>query len=117
MSPEKFLTAALIASLAGFAGCKTNLLSGAQASPDNPPPVQQQPAPVVVNGMRTSYADVVERTSPAVVRIEADHKEKVSSQQTPFGDDFFHQFQMPQPNQRPQIERGLGSGVIIDAGG
>ena len=68
--------------------------------------------------MRTSYADVVEKTSPAVVRIEADHKEKAQPQtQFPGGDDFFKQFQMPQQNQRPQIERGLGSGVVVEANG
>jgi Do/DeqQ family serine protease len=50
------------------------------------------------------------------VRIEADHKTKGGSQiQAP--DDLFHQFQMPQMQQRPQIERGLGSGVIVNADG
>jgi serine protease Do len=66
--------------------------------------------------MRTSYADIVDKTSPAVVRIEADHKTKGGSQiQTP--DDMFHQFNLPQMQQRPQIERGLGSGVIVNADG
>lgn len=74
--------------------------------------------PVVVDGMRTSYADVVEKTSPAVVRIEAEHKEKTQPQgQLPGSDDFFKQFQTPRQNQRPQVERGLGSGVVVDANG
>ena len=99
-------------------GCKTGLFAGDNA-PAAPPPA---PAPVVVDGMRTSYADVVEKTSPAVVRITAEHKEKASQvQKTPFGDDFFRQFGIPAPNQnqnqRPQIERGLGSGVIVSADG
>src|SRR5438067_5673962 len=86
------------------------------------PTKQDSPASVVVDGMRTSYADVVEKTSPAVVRIEADHKEKVSPvQQFPFGDDMLRQFGIPNqkqsPNQRPQVERGLGSGVIVSADG
>ena len=83
---------------------------------------QAPPAPVVVDGMRTSYADVVEKTSPAVVRIEADHKAKPQAQQqTPFGEDFFRQFGLPSPQQQsqgpPPVERGLGSGVIVSADG
>jgi len=106
-----FLAAAVLS------GCKTNLLGG-----ESPAPVQPQTpaAPVVVEGMRTSYADIVERTSPAVVRIVAEVKEKPQSQtQFPGGDDFFRQFQTPQQQQprRPQVERGLGSGVIVSADG
>jgi Do/DeqQ family serine protease len=73
--------------------------------------------------MRTSYADVVDKTSPAVVRIEADHKAKPQAQQqAPFGDDFFRQFGLPSPQQPkaqgpPPVERGLGSGVIVSADG
>jgi periplasmic serine protease, Do/DeqQ family len=98
------------------AGCKTGLLGGGDVPAVQPP--QAPPAPVSVDGVRTSYADVVEKTSPAVVRIEAEHKTKPQTQQFPFGgDDFFRQFQGPQQNQRPQIERGLGSGVIVSADG
>ncbi|MFL6374475.1 MAG: Do family serine endopeptidase, partial [Pyrinomonadaceae bacterium] len=100
-----------IASTAIFSGC--SYLRG------NDVPVTAQPAaapePVVVNGIRTSYADIVDKTSPAVVRIEADHKTKGGSQvQAP--NDMFHQL-MPQMQQRPQIERGLGSGVVVNADG
>src|SRR5438874_2443361 len=104
-----FLTVLVV--LAAFAaGCKTGLLGGVETPAAAP---QAPPAPIVVDGMRTSYADVVDKTSPAVVRIEADHKEKASPQtQFPGGDDFFRQFQIPKQNQRPQIERGLGSGVV-----
>lgn len=121
MFNRKFLILSLIAISAFASACKTGLLG-------DEVPVAAQPAapaaPVVVDGMRTSYADVVERTSNAVVRIEAEHKEKAPAQQqqmAPFGgEDFFKQFpQMPQarPNQRPQVERGLGSGVIASADG
>lgn len=105
-----FLAAAIVS------GCKTNLLGGESPAVAQP---QTPVAPVVVEGMRTSYADIVERTSPAVVRIVAEIKEKAASQtQLPGGDDFFRQFQMPQqPNRRPQVERGVGSGVIVSADG
>jgi hypothetical protein len=72
MNIRKILVVGSLASAAFVSACKTNLLSGQDL-----PAVNQQPAapaaPVVVEGMRTSYADVVDRTSPAVVRIVADH--------------------------------------------
>ncbi len=112
---KHFFLTILIVLAAFIAGCKTGLLGGVETPAAHP---QAPPAPVVIDGMRTSYADVVDKTSPAVVRIEADHKEKATPQtQFPGGDDFFKQFQMPKQNQRPQIERGLGSGVVIDANG
>lgn len=118
MSIKKVFVISLLATVSMIAGCKTGLLGGADAPVAAQP--QAPPAPVVVEGMRTSYADVVDKTSPAVVRIEADHKEKAGPKvQFPGGggDDFFKQFQMPQQKQRPQIERGLGSGVVVEANG
>ena len=109
------LSASLI-SLVALSACKTGLLSGEQ------PAVPAQPAapatPIVVDGIRTSYADVVEKTSPAVVRIEAEVNGKPSSQ-TQFNlDDLYRQGPgQQQQQQRPQIERGLGSGVIVSADG
>lgn len=111
-----FLVAIFIPAMI-ITGCKTGLLGGVEAPAPQP---QAPPEPVVVNGMRVSYSDVVDKTSPAVVRIEADHKEtKVVSPQFPGGEDMLRQFGIPQQkqNQRPQIERGLGSGVVVDANG
>jgi serine protease Do len=107
---------ACVVFLAAFiTGCKTSFLNPeAPAAPAEP---AATPAPVVVNGIRTSYADVVEKTLPAVVRIEAEHKNKPqsSASQSPFPfDDLFRQ--APEM-QRPPIERGLGSGVIVSADG
>ena len=120
MFNKRILLFALVAFSLIISSCKTNLLGGEA-------PINAQPsvpaAPVVVDGMRTSYADVVDRTSPAVVRIEAENKEKAQQQMaipnSPFGEDFFRQFpqQQPRQNQRPQIERGLGSGVIVSSDG
>ena len=105
----------LVVSVASVGGCRTGLFGN-----DTPAPVEPAapPPPIVVDGVRTSYADVVERTSPAVVRIEAETKSRrVQSPSNPFGDDdFFRQF--PQrPNPQPRLERGLGSGVIVSADG
>ncbi len=117
-----FLISLLMVSLL-TSGCRTGLFG------EDAPPVAEPsapPAPIVVDGIRTSYADVVEKTSPAVVRIEAESKSRRVQQQqpqaNPFGDDeFFRQFPMPRqgPQQQPQprLERGLGSGVIVSADG
>ena len=60
-------------SLFSFAGCKTGLFNG-ESQPETPNTPQAPPAPVVVDGVRTSYADIVERTSPAVVNIGSERK-------------------------------------------
>src|SRR6476620_8995951 len=114
---NKFVLGSLLVAAVLFSGCRTGLLGGEETPAPSQPAAP--PAPVVVDGVRTSYADVVEKTSPAVVRIEAEHKSRTSntSQNSPFGDDdFFRQFQIPR-QQGPQIERGLGSGVIVSADG
>lgn len=104
-----FILISLAALAAG--GCKTGILGG--GTPAGPSEVAPPAPPVVVEGVRTSYADVVEKTSPAVVRILVEGKTKQApAENSPLGDDFFKRFQ-----QRPQIQRGLGSGVIVSADG
>lgn len=70
---------------------------------------------------RASYADVVERVSPAVVTVRSERKVKAEAVDNPFANDpIFRQFfggKIPQMQQKPQIERGLGSGVIIESNG
>ena len=116
----KFLAFFLVISLCTITGCKSNLIGTTAPTTETQTQPQAPPAPIVVDGTRTSYADVVEKTSPAVVRIEAEIKLKQSpQQQNPF-DDFFNFQQNPQgqqQQQRQQIERGLGSGVIVSADG
>ncbi|MGH7782725.1 MAG: hypothetical protein ACREO5_02625, partial [Candidatus Binatia bacterium] len=99
MFSKKFAFIILVAFSLGITGCKTGLLGGGE-----PPAQPTQPAapaaPVSTDGVRTSYADVVEKTSPAVVRIEADHKSKAQPMKFPFGkDDLFRQFQQQMPRQ------------------
>lgn len=123
MSKKALLLVLLLSISAFLTACKSSLFG--EDMPANREPAAA-PAPLVVDGMRVSYADVVDKTSPAVVRIEADHKAKPQAtqqqQQTPFGEDFFRQFGIPGPQGRPQqgpppVERGLGSGVIVSADG
>jgi serine protease Do len=122
MLRSKFVVLAAVMAASFGASCKTGLLTGGEV-PAAAPQQQQAPAqPLVVDGVRASYADIVDKTSPAVVRIEAEHKEKAGRvQQQPGMDDMLRQFGLPAPgqgqNQRPQIERGVGSGVIVSADG
>lgn len=112
MQPIKAGIFAAVLFTASFTGCKAGFLGGEDAPPQTQPAAP--PAPVVVEGVRTSYADVVEKTSPAVVRIEAEVKGRPTSQTQLDLDDLFKQ---QAPQQRPQLERGLGSGVIVSADG
>lgn len=114
---KNFLLVFLVASLLISAGCSSLLTGDNNTSPQIQEP-QAPPAPVVVDGIRTSYADIVAKTAPAVVNISSERKAQSAPQQFPFGDDeFFRQFQLPQQQQRPPVERGVGSGVIVSADG
>src|SRR3954470_6003191 len=117
MSYKSFALILVLVTVGTNLGCKTNLLGGSDTAPVQQP--APPPQPVSVDGVRTSYADVVERTSPAVVRIESDIKTKGQMMQFPFGDDdmFRNVPGQPQPQQRPQLQRGIGSGVIVSADG
>ncbi len=74
-----------------------------------------------VNQLSNSFADVIEKASPAVVKISMTRIIKASDQQqnNPFmSDPFFRQFfggQQGRP--RPQREEGLGSGIVISPSG
>ena len=122
MKVKNFLSLLLIFSVVAIAGCRTNLFSG-DSAPVSETQTQPQapPQPLVVDGVRTSYADVVEKTSPAVVQIFSERKAQSQPQQFPFGgNDFFDRLfprQAPQQQERPQVERGTGSGVIVSADG
>jgi len=74
-----------------------------------------------VSQLSNSFADIIEKASPAVVKISTTRVIKASEQQgnNPFmSDPFFRQF-FGGPNMRPrdQRERGLGSGVIVNPSG
>jgi Do/DeqQ family serine protease len=83
-----------------------------------PPPAVNASLPA--GAVQTSYADVVARIAPAVVTIRSERRAR-APQQHPFMDDpLFREFfgnRMPQQQQPPQVERGLGSGVITTADG
>ncbi len=74
----------------------------------------QRQVPASTAQVQLSFAPVVRRVAPAVVNVYAQH---VVENNNPFlNDPFFRQFfggGMP----RDQVERSLGSGVIVDPTG
>lgn len=93
-----------------FTGC------GRKESIDLTPP--STPPATTTAGVRTTYAEIVNRTSPAVVTIRTESRVR-AAQQFPFVDDpFFRRFFGDRlPAQPEQSVRGLGSGVIVSADG
>src|SRR5829696_1957640 len=114
MLRSKIVLVSLLLTAALVGGCRTGLF-GNDVTPVAEPAAP--PAPIVVDGVRTSYADVVEKTSPAVVRIESDKKNKAPQAGEDSPDDLFRQFNIPRQAPGPRLERGLGSGVIVSADG
>src|SRR5437762_710653 len=74
-----------------------------------------------LNQLSNSFADVIEKASPAVVKISMTRIIKASEQRqdNPFmSDPFFRQFfGGPTARPRDQREQGLGSGVIVSPAG
>jgi serine protease Do len=73
-----------------------------------------------VSQLSNSFADTIEKASPAVVNIQSTRVVKASEQEgdNPLsGDPFFRRFFGGGGQQRPQRESGLGSGVIVDPSG
>jgi Do/DeqQ family serine protease len=74
---------------------------------------QERVIPTSPQQVELSFAPIVKRVAPAVVNVYAQH---VVENSNPFlADPFFRQFFGAVPRQ--QIERSLGSGVIVDASG
>jgi Do/DeqQ family serine protease len=77
--------------------------------------------PLVPRAAATSYADVVERTAPAVVTIRSERRGKMQQQGAPQMNDPLQEFfggRVPnQRQQRPNTQRAMGSGVIVEANG
>jgi serine protease Do len=80
---------------------------------------------IAPSGAILSYADTVDRVAPAVVTIRTNRRVKGAAQY-PFSSDPFFQWFFGQPGQRSfgrggqqpeQVERALGSGVIVGTDG
>jgi serine protease Do len=100
-------------------------LASGDASPKVSVKVDTTPIPALVGGEASSYAPVVKRVAPSVVRVNV--TERAKNVPVPglldnpairqfFGNQFGGQFgNVPQMTQPPQ--EGLGSGVIVSADG
>ena len=96
------------------------LISFSACGRDETPKLPSPPAQPVTSsaGVRTSFAEVVNRVSPAVVTIRTESRSR-SPRQFPFMDDpFFRRFFGDRlPTVPEQRQRGLGSGVIVSTDG
>jgi Do/DeqQ family serine protease len=84
----------------------TSLLSAASA--------QERRVPTSLNEIRLSYAPVVQRAAPTVVNVYA--AKTVAVQNPLFDDPIFRRF-FGAPGGGEQVQRSLGSGVLVDTGG
>ena len=80
-----------------------------------PAAAQERRLPSSAAEVKLSYAPAVQRAAPAVVNVYA---AKVVESRNPFADDpIFRRFFGLPGMQREQVQRSLGSGVIVDAAG
>lgn len=89
------------------------------AAVDTPPGVS---APTgaqerTIGGTQDSYAPIVEKVGPAVVRIEMRGQAKQERTQMQDLPPFFRDFFGPDSQRRRPPQRGIGSGVIVDGNG
>src|SRR6201993_4148936 len=81
----------------------------------NPALAQERRVPTSPAELRLSYAPIVQRVQPAVVNVYA--AKMVQNRNPLLGDPIFRRF-FGVPGQQPeQMQRSLGSGVIVDASG
>ena len=81
-----------------------------------PAAAQDRIVPPSLEALRMSYAPIVKRVTPAVVTVSA--AKTVASRNPLMEDPFFRRFFGPQfGGPRDQVQRSLGSGVIVDATG
>jgi Do/DeqQ family serine protease len=103
-----------LASAGAYAGFdKATAIEAAVSAPQTVGPVQSAPR-IATQG----YADVVAKVTPAVVTIRTEGTASPRMTQLPEGLPFGDFFGMPRGRQMPpQVQRGLGSGVIVTADG
>jgi Do/DeqQ family serine protease len=80
-----------------------------------PVPAQERRIPNSAVEVRLSYSPVVQLAAPAVVNVYA--ARTVATRNPLMDDPFFRRFFQTPGMQQEQVERSLGSGVLVDAGG
>lgn len=110
-------------SLLALNGCKYGTVEETGVTPNQAPNQPPAPPQQMADGTRASYADVVDRAAPAVLKVNSQRKANAPQMQNPLFDfrDFFpgnpQTPQQPQPAPRAPVERGVGSGVIVSQDG
>jgi len=88
------------------------------APPPSAPPPPSSPG-CDARALSQAFVQVAARLKPAVVTIQIE--KKAAEAESPFGggplDEFLRRFHGPGMRMRPQLEKGLGSGFLIDKGG
>jgi len=105
MCLKRPLTATLLAAIA---------LAGIAAASAQNAYAQERRIPTAAE-LRLSYAPLVQRVAPAVVNVYA--AKTVQARQPLFDDPIFRQFFGMPGGGGPQVQRSLGSGVIVDGSG
>lgn len=102
----------LPALLAGssLTGSAQNLQAGTDRT--NPPVTVNKSIPNLV-----SYADLVDKISPAVVTVRSEKKSTGAQSQMQIPDELRELFGGRMPQMQPRIQRGVGSGVIVESNG
>ena len=123
MSRNKYFEAQHIVSQAARAGAASVALFMALGlAPSGAPAAAQTAVPPSAAASQGSFADVVERVTPAVVTIRSERRVRASQQFPLLDDPAFREFfgqRTPRGQQEPRSERqrGLGSGVIVSPEG
>jgi len=90
-------------------------LSGISLAGPCPAQAQDRRVPSSATELRLSYAPIVQRVQPAVVNVYA---AKIVQNRNPFMDDpLFRRFFGLPGGQQEQMQRSLGSGVMVDSSG
>lgn len=112
--------APVLAVIAAFAlvSCGSTIEPQRSSAVSSPAP---KAAPPLRSDGQQSFADIVDRVAPAVVTIRSERRVRAPQQFPFFNDPMFREFfglgrnNAPQP--RDQIQRGLGSGVVVSQDG
>src|SRR2546423_10859712 len=110
----------IIFTVLAFPSCNRSYSTFASSEPRAAAASGAAGATVPPGGPLLSYADVVDRVAPAVVTIRSSRRVRAPQQFPFFEDPFFQQFfggRTQRPRQNYEVQRALGSGVIVRADG
>ncbi|MCP9492841.1 MAG: DegQ family serine endoprotease [Pyrinomonadaceae bacterium MAG19_C2-C3] len=116
LKSRPFYLSVLLCAVSIGAACRQ--ASAPSSSTTNAPASSGVIAPSNGVAAQNSYADVVSRVTPAVITVRSERRAR-PAQQFPFADDprFREFFGGRVPQQAPQRQSGLGSGVIVSTDG